>query len=633
MKKIVFILAALSLFTSLPTLAQEAILSYHSNIDIRSDGVLHVLEKIEVRAESDKIRHGIYRDFPTLYHNRLGATQRVGFQLLGVRRDGEDEPHHEKNLPNGIRIYIGDPDVTLTPGIYHYEIEYNSDRQLGFFDNFDELYFNVTGNGWIFPIEQVSATVSLPTRVNDGDVKLTGYTGAQGSTAQNLRHSITPPNGRFYFVTTQALRPYEGLTIVADWPKGIITAPSQQQIRQQFMQDNRPLMIAGGGLLAVLAYYLLVWMKVGKDPQAGVIYPRYHAPDGFSPASIRFIHNMKYDESCFTAALINLAMKGVISIDKNEKGEFVLNRQARTNVELAPGEAVILESLFDNSKRITLSQSEHARLSKAIHQHEKSLRQDYEKIYFLHNRQYFVPGLVLSLAFIVGAVSQIDLPGTLFTTVFLGVFAIFPILTLLQLKKSFNRKNKGGAIFSALIQFIFLGVFIYLASDYIKPMLSSSPPLNWLLIVAIVALVIINILFFNWLKAPTLAGRKLLDQIEGFKLYLNVAEADDIKLSGEPTFNSDLYQQFLPYAIALGVDSAWSKKLQQAMDSGLVDTQYRPDGLLYLQPYDNIGQINQSLSSDFYSAISAASTPPGSSSGFSGGSSGGGGGGGGGGGW
>ncbi len=632
MKKIVFVIVTLALFISFPAMAQEAILSYHSNIDVRSDGVLHVLEKIEVRAENRKIRHGIYRDFPTIYHNRLGATQRVGFHLLGVRRNGEDERHHEKKLSNGIRIYIGNPDVTLTPGIYQYEIEYTTDRQLGFFDNFDELYFNVTGNGWIFPIEQASATVSLPTRVNDNEVKLTGYTGAQGSKAQNLRHSITP-NGRFYFTTTQALRPYEGLTIVADWPKGIITAPSQQQMRQQFIQDNRPLMIAGGGLLAVLAYYLLVWIKVGKDPQAGVIYPRYRAPDGFSPASIRFIRNMKYDKSCFTAALINLAMKGVITIDKDKNDDFVLTRQPQATADLAPGEAVIMQSLFDSSERITLSQSEHARLSKAIGQHEKSLRRNFEKIYFLNNRKYFVPGLVLSLAFIIGSISQIDQPDALFGTVFIGIFALFPILILLQLKKTWQRKKKGGAIFSALIQFLFLGVFIYLGSDVIKPMLTSSPPLNWLVIVAIVALVVINVLFFNWLKAPTLAGRKLLDQIDSFKLYLNVAEADDIKLSGEPEFNSNLYQQFLPYAIALGVDSAWSKKLQQAMDAGQVDAQYRPEGLLYIQRYDDIGQFSQSLSSDFDSAISAASTPPGSSSGFSGGSSGGGGGGGGGGGW
>jgi len=342
---------------------------------------------------------------------------------------------------------------------------------------------------------------------------------------------------------------------------------------------------------------------------------------------------MKYDQGCFSAALVNLAVKGVIQIDQNNDGHFVLTRQTSDNTDLAPGEAVIIEQLFSDSDQITLTQSEHTRLGKALRQHEKSLRLNYEKLYFLTNRQYFVPGLLLSLGVIVGAISQIDQPGTIFATVFIGIFGLFPILFLLQLKKSFSKKHKGGAIFAALTQFLFLGVFVYLASDVIKPLLTSAPPLDWLVITASIALLIINWLFFNWLKAPTLAGRKLLDQIDSFKLYLNVAESDDIELSGAPKFNSGLYQQFLPFAIALGVDHAWSQKLQQAMSAGLVDANYRPEGLIYSQRYDDISQFSDTLSSDFSSAISAAATAPGSSSGFSGGSSGGGGGGGGGGGW
>jgi len=632
MNKILFSVFTLALFFSPGLLALEEILSYHSAIDIQQDGSLRVTESIEVRAENRQINRGIYRDFPTLYRDRLGNQYRTGFKLLAVSRNGRAEPHFIKNKSNGVRIYIGDKNVTLTPGIYQYEISYVTDRQLGFFDDFDELYFNVTGNGWAFPIKQASATVSLPAPVDSTQIKLTGYTGVKGSTAQNLRHSITP-NSHFYFVTTRPLQPHEGLTIVADWPKGIIAEPSTEQMQQQFIDDNRPNLIIGAGVLIVFIYYLLVWLKVGKDPQAGVIYPLYQAPDGYSPASMRYIRNMKYDKSCFTAALVNLAVKGVISIDQDDTGLWIIRPLNHFDVDLAAGEAVILDELFDGSDKITLTQSEHKRLRKAIRQHEKSLREDYQKRYFMTNKKFFIPGLLMSLGFIIGSLTEVQGEETIFATMFIGIFALFPVFILLQIKKAMTRKNKSGAIFQGIIQFAFLGFFLFLARDVIESMASSISAVAWPVVIGALIIVIINVLFMNWLKAPTRAGRELLDQVEGLELYLKVAEEDEIERSGQPEFNADIYQQFLPFAFALGVDHAWSQRLQHAISAGLVEADYYPTGLMHSHQYNDIGEMSDALSSGLDNAISSASTPPGSSSGSSGGSSGGGGGGGGGGGW
>jgi uncharacterized membrane protein YgcG len=632
MKKLLFTLFAVALIFSHELLAREEILNYHSAIDIQQDGSLQVTESIEVQAENQQIKHGIYRDFPTLYHDRLGNEYRTSFKLLSVKRNGIAEPYFTKKQSNGVRIYIGDKNITLTPGIYQYEISYVTDRQLGFFKDFDELYFNVTGNGWAFPILQASATVSLPAAVDSTQVKLTGYTGVKGSSAQNLRHSITP-NSHFYFSTTRPLLPHEGLTLVADWPKGIITEPSAEQKQQQFIDDNRPSLIIGAGVVVVFIYYLLVWLKVGKDPEAGVIYPRYQAPDGYSPASMRFIRNMKYDKSCFTAALLNLAVKGVISIDQNDAGLWVIRQLNNFDVDLAAGEAVILDELFGASNKITLTQSEHKRLGKAIKRHEKSLREDYQKRYFMTNKNYFVPGLLISLGAIIWSITEVEGTETTFATAFIGIFTLIPVFVLLQIKKAMTRKNKSGAIFQGMIQFVFLGFFIFMARDVIESMASSISAVVWPVVIGTIAIVIINILFMNWLKAPTLAGRKLLDQVEGLELYLKVAEDDEIEQAGQPKFNADIYQQFLPFAFALGVDHAWSQRLQRAISAGLVEPNYYPTGLLHSHQYNDISSLSDSLSSGLDSAISSASTPPGSSSGSSGGSSGGGGGGGGGGGW
>lgn len=618
--------------------ANEQILSYHSQINIQRNGDLHVLETIQVRAQNQQIKRGIYRDFPTSYKDALGSITRVGFEVLSVKRDGKDEAYHLKNANNGQRVYMGQQNVLLEPGIYSYELEYKTDRQLGFFDDFDELYWNVTGNGWNFPIQQASAEIILPATVNSGEVKLTGYTGAQGSTEQYLTHRITDAN-RFYFVTTRALQRNQGLTIVASWPKGIIEEPSEQQKQALFIQDNKHQLIAVAGLLLVLAYYVVIWLKVGKDPQQGVIIPRYKAPQGFSPASMRYIHNMKYDNSCFTTALVNLTLKGAISIDQTEssllkKGSFVVKKENRPGVQLAAGEDAILKALFQQSDEITLTQQEHKRIGKAMQQHRVSLSNDYEKLYFLTNKKYFMPALLLSVASLVYAIISIPDQQTTTATLFLTLFSFIPFIVIgMTIKRFIKRRNKTLSILNLALQSAFFGFFFFSLADLASELLSQLSSVAWPIVISAYLLIAINFLFEQWLKAPTLAGRKLLDKIEGLKRYLNVAESDEIELAGEPKFSSDIYEQFLPYAIALDVDHAWSRRLDNAIAAGVVESTYHPRGFRYYHAGLGMTDFSSSLSNSLDTAISSSSTAPGSSSGSSGGSSGGGGGGGGGGGW
>jgi len=137
--------------------ADERILSYDSRIEVRSDSSLEVTETIRVQAEGNRIKRGIFREFPTTYFRRGGDRVTVGFELLSVRRNGMDEPHHTERRRNGVAIYIGHKDRFLSAGAYTYEIRYRTDRQLGFFADHDELYWNVTGVGWDFPIDHVTA--------------------------------------------------------------------------------------------------------------------------------------------------------------------------------------------------------------------------------------------------------------------------------------------------------------------------------------------------------------------------------------------------------------------------------------------------------------------------------------------
>jgi hypothetical protein len=100
-----------------------------------------------------------------IFHEVQGQVRqpvRVFFGVQCVLKDGEAEPWRTEDRGNGVRVYMGSGDVTLLPGEYTYSLTYRTDRQLGFFERHDELYWNATGNAWEFPIKAASATVALP---------------------------------------------------------------------------------------------------------------------------------------------------------------------------------------------------------------------------------------------------------------------------------------------------------------------------------------------------------------------------------------------------------------------------------------------------------------------------------------
>ena len=209
-------------------LADERILSFDQTITVQPDGSLEVRESIRVRAEGRNIRRGIYRDFPTTYPAEGGRQIVVGFRFESATRDGQSEPWRTENLSNGVRVYLGSASVMLPHGEHTYELHYRTDRQMGFFADHDELYWNVTGNGWEFAIDHATARVLLPSDIPPADIKLEAYTGSQGGKGRN--YTATLDSGSPLFETTRALGKREGLTLVAMWPKGFITAAVEESV-------------------------------------------------------------------------------------------------------------------------------------------------------------------------------------------------------------------------------------------------------------------------------------------------------------------------------------------------------------------------------------------------------------------
>lgn len=155
--------------------AAEEIRSFHALVDVGANGMLTVTESIAVNVEGREISRGIFRDIPLRYEDANGRIREVRLDVRSVRRNGTSEPYTTERGSGMLRIRIGKADTLLPHGEHAYEITYDTARQLRYFDDHDELYWNVTGNGWEFPILKSSAEIRLPAGAFATDV--TYYTG------------------------------------------------------------------------------------------------------------------------------------------------------------------------------------------------------------------------------------------------------------------------------------------------------------------------------------------------------------------------------------------------------------------------------------------------------------------------
>ncbi len=614
--------------------AGERILSFHSDINVYGDSSMVVRETIAVNAAGSRIRHGIYRDFPTSYHDRWGNRVTVDFEVLAVERDGQPESWRSEPQINGVRLYFGEKNTFVPPGRHEYAFTYQTRRQLGFFPDHDELYWNVTGNGWIFPIDEASATVTLPAGVPQDKIELTGYTGRQNSREQALRNAIEP-GPRASFEAARRLSAGEGLTIVVGWPKGFVTEPTASERLGYMLNDNRSLLVGVVGVLVLLVYYLVVWFRVGRDPQRGVIMPRYEPPAGLSPAGMRYLVKMGFDNKVAAAAMLDMAVKKYVTIGKSDT-VYTLTRASGEKIVLTPDERLLADKLLGSDKSLELSPAHHTRVQSAITALKSSLKTSEEKIYFLTNSRYLMPGVIFSALLIAANVLLAPSKGAMamgaFISVWLTGWSFGVVMLLLMVVASWQAALSGGGGAAAKGGALFLTLFSvpFLAGEAFGiSMLARTSSVS---VVGLLALVVfLNVLFHYLLKAPTHAGRVLLDQVEGFKMFLGAVDKDRLATLAATEQTPAVFEKYLPYAVALGVEQAWAGRFADVLERTKYSPAWCSDGSWTGM---NVGVIAASLGSSMSGAIAASSSAPGSGSGFGGGgSSGGGGGGGGGGGW
>ncbi|HET9811058.1 MAG TPA: DUF2207 domain-containing protein [Sphingomicrobium sp.] len=621
--------AVFFLLAAFPAAAQERITSFLSEVAVQKDSSLAVTETIDVVTQGDRIVHGIYRDFPTLYRSRNGGRFRVGFEFLGAQRDGSPAEARVEPIANGVRIRIGSADVELEPGEHRFVIRYRTTRQIGRFADFDELYWNATGNGWAFPIDVAEAHIRLPSPVHLG--QRAAYTGSQGATERNAQVIAEEP-GEIWFRTTWPLAPYQGLTVAVAWPKGIIAEADQATKLGWWLTDYGPPIIGALGLLGVLAFYFLAWHRVGRDPRAGTIVPLFSPPDKLSPAGMRYVREMDADNRAFAAALVDMGVRGHICITEQDGGWLAgdtrtIERLSGT-APLPEDEEAALAQLLSTGETVEMKQENHEKFSSAKSALEGILKRDYDGKMFKRNYAWAIAGgglFIASLWLAAAAVAvATGIAGGLKVAVVMGATLAAVLFLLLH-----DQSRPGW-------KWLFIGlaaIFAVAALAIGTPLFFGALDTGWWFPLLLPALAFpIMLSAFWWMSAPTAEGRKVLDHIAGFKRYLSVTERDRLDRMTPPEDTPELFERYLPYAIALGVENRWADRFAPVLAAAAAASGQQ--GFAWYSgshsPWSDTDGFTSSVGSSLASTISSASTAPGSGGG---GSSGGGGGGGGGGGW
>ena len=628
-----FLCAALAaLLLAAPVAAEERIASFASDVAVQKDSSLEVIETIDVRSEGNQIRHGIYRDLPTLYTRRDGSRMRVGFKFESAELDGHEVAASVQPLSNGVRMKIGSADTELDPGDHRFVIHYRTTRQVGRFPNYDELYWNATGNGWPFPIDVAQARIRLPAPVQLG--QRSAYTGAQGSTESNAEVVSEAP-GDIAFRTTMGLAPYQGLTVAVAFPKGVVARAAQGTRLGWWLSDYGPPIIGGLGLVLVLSFYFFAWHRVGRDPKAGTVVPIFAPPDDLSPAGMRYIVKENADNRAFAAALVDMGVRGHVKIAEQEGG--LLSPDSRTierlasSMPLPPDEQAALSALASTGEIVAMKQENHGKFSAAQNGLETVLKTAYEGKLFKRNYGWAAAGFAVFLASLWLAAASVAAATGFANPLTVGV-ALGAALTAVLLLLAQRSSGTGGkCLFGAIGTLFGVGALAVGAPLFIEALNSG-----WWFPLLLPALALPVVLSgFWWMAAPTVEGRRVLDHIAGFKQYLSIAEGERLDRMTPPRDTPELFEMYLPYALALGVENHWADRFAPVLAAAAAQGQ---QGFAWYSgsssPWNDARGFTSSVGSSLASSVSSASTAPGSSSGSGGGGfSGGGGGGGGGGGW
>lgn len=569
---------------------QDRILSMLIMVKVEADASLLVTENISIYNGDDSqgrsidvIQRGIFRDFPIEYKTKFGFLAQTSFALQSVSLNKQEVAHRVVPHQNGIRLYIGDPNQYLPNGIFTYQITYRTTKQLWHLDDYDELYWNATGQQWQFPIDEVLVKVLLPECAIP--LKQAIYVG-NFDTSIFVKQVFSKEQDTLCFAYNKKLNAGSGLTFAIAFPKGFVIRPLLLERFENFIKYNYLNILLFLILCAFFIFNLFYLYKYLRTKAKMVIVPQFNPPSGLSPADAGMLWSKTYSSRLLVAALVDLAVRQCLTITLVRKKTWYRTPIYRLGVPQNMAISINLQQQLAVWYPFELEQLDAQIIQKNVYNKNiGNLNHDLKE----HLQMRLV------------ADSEDGKKG-------------------IQLYHS-NEKISDFAAF-----FYFISAFLLFILSIVQPHwgLLYLSGFGWL------AGFLSQFGFSKCYPRYTPSGYKAIIHLFGFRKYLSATELLPLDSLQDANKSLEIYNQFLPYAIALRCETAWTKKFKSVLDNQLLNNSTN-----YNQFRTNFSASNSFSSNYFRGAIAGASTAPGSGSGGSsgGGSAGGGGGGGGGGGW
>lgn len=234
--------------------------------------------------------------------------------------------------------------------------EYLVHGGLGFFNDYDELYWNAVSSQRDVVINDVDVLVHLPEPIESSQIKQRILLGKTGSKQESNNFQFVDEK-TFHF-WGQDIAPDENFTIVAGWPKGII----EQSWQDKYLVYLNYLWL----ILPIVVFVFLFkhWWQYGRDPKLkGTIIAQYEPPKDLTPAEMAVIINQQLQPKDISATIIDLACRGYLKIIETlAKGIFTVKtdyhlikqKEFLKDSNLKEHETLILTELFHNKNEINI---------------------------------------------------------------------------------------------------------------------------------------------------------------------------------------------------------------------------------------------------------------------------------------
>jgi Predicted membrane protein (DUF2207) len=565
--------------------AQDSVLSWQSDITIRSDAILDVVERVQMRAESDDLRVGLIRPFALA--DNVDAT----ISLIEVRRDGVVETASLQK--NGLvrLLRLGNEAAPLPPGEHLYVIHYTVQGVINFEANADRLRWSVTPQNFSLPIADAQAKIFLP-----NGMKVMKQQSSIVTNGLRANDFITQSQeGQFSIDVMRPLKGGEALVADVFWPKGVVQRPSAVQLAEKRVRGQLHVVVGAIGLalLYLLSRVLQFFAARSAYRSSG---------DSLGPAMSRLVRHGRVDDRSVVATIIGMATKGYLTIEHTETNSYLLQRTWKEgDLGLISTDRAIAIALYkDKPSRFFVTRENMDALRAAQSELRYALQREIETVLMRIARPWLVV-VALGTLVLLGVVIQLaPVAKLVWAPALLLMFGLLLCYRGLCLRPSALRWQVG------LDQRGILATFgDALTTRSCLPALSvallSFIWLIWLIKWPSAVLILVAGCIF----ILTIHRMRSLERLGG-KLVAAVAVSKQAMFKSDAPFDPQRFERDLPLALALEDEAAWSRLFAAPLGEGGSHSGYRPRWYSGLRGPFVADQFAPHLADDLFKAIERA---------------------------